>query len=118
MHIIVGGTDRHLSTTVAEILSSMKARCIRTHKIDRIITELKQPDRLVILDMSWEDLQTRGALKQLVNIGNISGNKVLCICPNTEEDLKKLAKSARPTEIFIRYDLYMEFKEYLTELLT
>ena len=117
MQIIVGSQDSHMSSTLGEILSSINARCIRTHKVERIINELKKPERLVILDMNWEDLQQRGALKQLVNIGNISGNKILCICPNTEEDLKKLAKSARATEVFIRYDLYTRFKEYLIEAL-
>lgn len=117
MQIIVGGTDRYLSTTLAEILGTFNARCIRTNKVERIINELKQPDRLVILDMNWEDLQERGVLKQLINIGNISGNKVLVVCPNQEEDLKKIARNARPAEVFIRFDLYADFKEYLGEFL-
>ncbi len=117
MNIIVGGKDRYLSTTVAEILTALSVRCIRTNKIDRVISELKQPNRLVILDMNWEDLQEMGVLRQLINIGNISGNEVLVVCPNQEEDLKKIAKNARPSKIFIRYDLYTNFKNYLSEIL-
>jgi hypothetical protein len=51
-----------------------------------------------------------------VNIGRITDNKVICICPNTEEDLKKLAKASRASEVFIRYDLETRFFDYLKML--
>lgn len=115
MQIIVGCQDRYLSARVSEILSGLGLKCIRTNKIERVFEELKRPERLAIVDMSWKELQEVGVLKQMVNIGNISGNKVICICPNQEEKLKKLAKSARPDEVFIRYDLYTKFKNHIRE---
>lgn len=117
MQIIVGSNDRYLSTTFAEIIGGLDSNCIRTNKLERITKELKQPGRLIILDLNWKDLHEPGLLRQLVNIGKITGNKVICVCPNQEDKLKKLAKSARPERVFLRYDLYTEFKEYLSDLL-
>ena len=117
MVIIVGCSDPYFRRTVAEILASLDCPCIRTHKLERILKELKQPKRFVILDASWEELEEPGVLKQLVNIGNISGNKVVCICPNKDEEIKKLVKFARPAKSFIRHDLFGKFKEYLKEKL-
>ena len=114
---IVGGIDKYLSTNISRIVGEEKlGKAIRTSKVDRIIEELKSPGRLVIIDMSWEEIQFLGTLKQFVNIGNISGNYVVLICANQDEDLKKLAKAARPAEIFIRFDLETRFREFLRTL--
>jgi len=117
MLVVLAGSDHFLGNHVAGILESLEFRKIRTVKIDRILKELKQPGRIVILDMAWKELEKPGLLKQLINIGRISGNKVICICPNEDEKLKKAAKNARPAEVFIRYDLELGFREYLEELL-
>ena len=116
MLVVIGTQDRYFGTNLTRIVTEAGQRSIRTAKIERLIKELKLPGCTAVLDMAWEELQGAGVLKQLVNIGRITDNKVLCICPNTEEDLKKLAKSARAAEIFIRYDLETTFKEYLKNL--
>ncbi len=66
--------------------------------------------------MTWEEIQQPGILKQCVNIGHITSNKVVCICPNQDEDLKKLAKEANPFEVFIRFDMMTRFREFLRTL--
>ena len=114
---IIAGVDKYLSTNISRIVGEEKlGKAIRTSKIERIIDELKAPGRLVIVDMSWEEIQFLGTLKQFVNIGNISGNYVVCVCGNQEEDQKKLAKAARPAEVFIRFDLETRFREFLRTL--
>ena len=65
--------------------------------------------------MEWEELSKGGVLRQLVNIARISANTVVCICPNQDEKLKKIAKSARASEIFIRYDMEFGFKDFLID---
>lgn len=113
MIAVIGCVNSFLSSKLAEYAREASMRTLRTGKIERIIKELKQPGRIAILDMEWEDLQQRGALKQLVNIARISGNEVVCLCPNQEEDLKKLAKACRANEVFLRYDLATSFRTYL-----
>lgn len=115
MLTVIGAEDRYVGQNLSELLTELGLRSIRTIKVDRIIKEIKQPDRLIIVDMNWELIQERGVLRQIVNIGKISGNQVLCLCPNTDEDLKKMAKQARPAEVFIRYDTHTRFKEYIRE---
>lgn len=116
MLLVVGSEDRFLSENLGRIIEGVKLRCIRTNKIERIIKELKQPERIAVIDLNWETIQEVGVLKRLVNVGNISGNKVVCICPNQEDDLKKLAKRSRVADTFIRYDLELRFKDYLKML--
>jgi len=91
-------------------------RVLRTNKADRIIKELKQPGRVAIIDMVEKLTQERGALRQMVNVGKISGNELVCICPNQDEDLKKIAAAARPEEVFLRYDLHTSFTEFIEAL--
>jgi hypothetical protein len=116
MLAVIGTADRFFGTNLSRIVSEAGIRSIRSSKVDRIIKELKQPGCLAIIDMNWEDVQAAGVLKQLVNIGRITDNKVICICPNQEEDLKKLARNSRAAEVFIRFDLETLFKEYLKNL--
>ncbi len=116
MLVVIGTQDRYFGTNLTRIVTEAGLRSIRTAKVERLIKELKLPGCIAVVDMAWEDLQAAGVLKQLVNIGRITDNKVICICPNQEEDLKKLAKSARASELFIRYDLETSFKEYLKNL--
>lgn len=116
MLIVIGGTDKYLSENMGRLVHDTGLFAIRTSKLERIIKELKSPERCVILDMSWEELQGPGVLRQLVNIARISGNRVVCICPNQEEDLKKLSKASRADKVFIRYDLETTFKDYLKEI--
>ena len=115
MLIVLGSKDHFLSSHIGELLEELKLRKIRTVKIDRITKELKQPERLAILDVALKELQKPGVLKQLVNISRITGSRVVCICPNDDEKLKRLARSANPDECFIRYDLELGFREYLEE---
>lgn len=113
MLIVIGTTDRYLGVNLTRLCAEAKLRSIRTGKVDRILKELKTPERVAIIDMAWEDVQVSGVLRQMVNIGRITDNKVLCICPNTEEDLKKIARASRAAEVFIRYDLETRFLDYL-----
>jgi len=116
MLVVLGSKDHFLGNHIGRILDKLELRKIRTIKIERIVREVKQPEKLLILDMNWKELQVAGALRRLVNIAKISGNKVVCICPNDDEKLKKLALAARPTEVFIRYDLELEFFAFLREV--
>ena len=117
LQIIIAGTDKHLCSNISRIVGEEKVgKAIRTSAVERIIDDLKAPGRLVIVDMAWKELKQPGLLKQFINIGRISGNRVVCICPNQDEDLKKYAKAALPDDIFIRYDLETRFREYLREL--
>lgn len=116
MLAIIASADAYLGGNLSQIVTTAGIRMIRTADIERIIRELKKPDRMVIVDVNWEAVQERGVLKQIVNVSRITGNKVVCICPNQEEDLKKLAQAARADEVFIRYDLEGKFKEYLRDI--
>jgi FixJ family two-component response regulator len=116
MLVIIACQDRYLRENVANLVAGAGLRSIRTNQLDRIIKELKQRDRCVIVDMTWEEIQMPGVLRQCVNIGRITSNKVVCICPNQDEELKMMAKEARPYEIFIRFDLHTRFKQFLKEL--
>lgn len=114
--IVIACQDKYLRDNVASLVSSAGLRSVRTLMVDRVLLELKQPDRVAIIDMTWEEAQRPGVLKQLVNVGKITSNKVICMCPNQDEDLKALAKLAGPARIFIRFDLNTTFKSYLKEL--
>jgi ribosome-binding ATPase YchF (GTP1/OBG family) len=114
--IIIATKDRYLSENLGRIVTECGHRSIRTASLERIKKELKKPNLVAIIDVNWEDVQAHGILRQLVNLARITDNKVLCICPNQEEELKKLAKSARPTAVFIRYDLEMSFREYIRQI--
>lgn len=116
MLAVIGTTDRYFGANLSRIVAEAGLRSIRTSKTERIIKELKLPGRVAIIDMSWEEVQQIGVLRQLVNIGRITDNKVLCVCPNQEEELKKIARNSRASEVFIRYDLETTFKEYLKTL--
>lgn len=116
MLVIVASLDRYLGENIATLARSAGHRVIRTNKIDRIKKELKSPGCIVVADVAWEELQAPGVLKQLVNVGRISGNEFACICPNQDEPLKKLARAARPDEVFLRYDLLLSFKEFLGKI--
>ncbi len=116
MLVILGSRDHFLSNHLGRLLDAVGLRKIRTVKMDRILRELKQPERMAILDMSWKELQAPGLLRRLVNIAKISRNKVVLFCPNDEEELKKQARQARPNEVFIRYDIELEFRAFLNEI--
>ena len=116
MLAVIGSKDHFLGDNLGRLVDAAGLRKIRTVKVERVIKELKQPDRLLILDVAWKELQQGGLLRRLVNIANISGNKVVCICPNEDEKLKKFAKAVRPSEVFIRYDLELGFRDFLEEL--
>ena len=116
MLAVIGTADKYFGTNLTRIVSEAGLRSIRTSKIERIIKELKLPGHVAIIDMNWEDVQAPGILRQLVNIGRITDNKVISVCPNQEEDLKKLARNSRVSESFLRYDLETTFKEYLKNL--
>jgi len=114
--ILIASDDFLLSKKVGAIVTELKFRSIRTNSIDRIIRELKRPGRCIVVDICWEQVQEPGVLRQLVNIAAITEGKVICICPNKDEDLKLLAKRSRVSEIFIRYDLEVAFKDYMAAL--
>ena len=117
MQVLIACQDRYLSNTLASLVSGAGLLAIRTAQIDRVKNELKQPDRCVIIDMAWVEVQRPGMLKQLVNIGKITSNQVICICPNEEEDLKVMARLAGPAKVFIRFDINTPvFKEFLKTL--
>jgi len=113
---VLCSTDRFLQDKVLAICAKAGMRVLQTNKSDRIIKELKQPSRVAIIDMVEKSAQERGALRQMVNVGKISGNQVICICPNQEEELKKMAAAARPEEVFLRYDLQTSFTECIEAL--
>lgn len=113
MQILIGSDDRYLSENLGRVVEQTGRRAIRTNTVERLIQELKKPERLAIIDVNWEAMQEAGVLKRLVNISRISGNRVVCMCPNTDEDLKKLATRSRADQVFIRYDIETTFKDYL-----
>jgi len=114
--VVIGGSDRHLMNHLGELVTKAGHRTIRTNKVDRIIKELKQPGRLAIIDVNWEDVQAPGIIRQMVNLGRICDNPVVCICPNRDDELKELARRSRPTEVFLRFDLGGRFPEFLKSL--
>ncbi len=114
MIAVLCSADGFLQDKIAQACSRAGFRVLRTAKLDRLVYELKQPNRIAIVDVALEAIQERGALRTLVNLARITDNAVLCICPNQDEDLKKLARQARPTEVFLRYDLHTRFVEHLT----
>lgn len=113
MKIIIGSVDRFLTENIRRLAQGENLFSISTNKTDRILSEMKIIGRLAVIDMAWEDMQERGVLRQVVNIARISGNQVICICPNQDELLKKLARAARPEQVFLRYDLETTFREFL-----
>ena len=113
MLVVIGSTDPHLGAKLAQVAEKAGLRKIRTGKLERMSRELKQPGRLAIIDIKWKEIHKGGVLRQLVNMGRISGNKLICMCPNDDEKLKKLAASARPDQVFIRYDFQTTFTDYL-----
>jgi hypothetical protein len=113
MLVIIACEDKYLRENVANLVAGAGLRSVRTNQMERIHKELKQRNRCLIVDMTWEEMQLPGVLKQCVNIGRITANKVVCICPNQDEELKELARLAGPTEVFIRFDLMTRFKEFL-----
>ena len=112
---VVVSSDNFLGANLSRIVVEEGLRTIRTATLDRVTRELKRPGRLAIVDVNWEVVQGPGVLRQLVNISRIPGNRILCICPNQEEDLKRLAAEARPDEVFIRYDLETRFRQWLKD---
>ena len=112
---IVSSSDRYLGANLSRIVAEEGIRSIRSAEIERLTRELKKPGRLAVIDVAWEPVQEPGVLRKLVNISRITGNRVVCICPNQEEELKKLAANARPDEVFIRYDLETGFRQYLKD---
>ncbi len=115
MQVVIGSADRYFSQNMWELASENGFQCIRTYKLERVIKELKQPGRIAIIDMNWEPIQTLSVLRQLVNVGRICDNLILAIAPDQEEELKKLAKAARVTELFLRYDILGRFKDYMAD---
>ncbi|RMG42162.1 MAG: hypothetical protein D6719_07090 [Candidatus Dadabacteria bacterium] len=113
MLIVIGSQNRYLSNNLERLVSEFGFRKIRTNKVERVIRELKSTQRLAIIDMEWKEIQKPGVLRQMVNVGRISANIFVCICPNQDEDLKRLARSVNPDEIFLRYDLELSFKDFL-----
>lgn len=113
MLVLLGSVDKFLGLSIGDIVAKADHKLIRTSKVDRILDELKRKDRCAIIDMAWEEAQRPGVLKQFVNLSRIAGNKVICLCPNQDEDLKKMAAMSRPDQVFIRYDLLTSFTDYL-----
>ena len=116
MLVVAATTDFFLGRKLNKLVREAGLQLIRSAKLERLVKELKQTGRAVIVDMAWEEIQQHGELRRLVNLARISDNKVICICPNKDEDLKKLAKNARPSAWFLRYDLELSFKAYLARL--
>ncbi len=116
MKVVIVSGDRYLTDNIRRLVQAEHLFAISTDKIERILAEMKTVGRIAIVDMEMEAIQERGVLKRIINIARISGNLVVCICPNQDEDLKKLARSVRADEIFLRYDLETRFKEYLKEI--
>ena len=114
--LVIGSVDATFSSRLGKLVNDAGLKCIRTNKVDRIIKEMKKPGRVAIIDMSWEDIQNFSVLRQIINIGAICDNKVICISPNREEELKTLARRARPYKTFLRFDLEGEFREQLNLL--
>lgn len=117
MMVVIGSTDRFLGDKLAQLGRAAGLRPIRSASLERITGELKKPDCVVVLDMGWVALQAPGVLRQLVNLGKITGGRVVCICPNTAEPIKKLVKESGCSAWFLRYDLGTEVKAYLQDLL-
>lgn len=115
MLMIIGSEDKYLSDKLRKMTQEAGFITIGTNRLERITKELKAPDRMVIIDMGWEVMLERGVLKRLVNIARITGNRVICLCPNTEEDAKKIARQSRADEVFIRYDIETRFRDFLKE---
>ena len=114
MRVIVACKNPFLGRMISSVLNQAGFnRVIRTGKLERLESELKSPNRLAIVDMEWQEAQSLHALKKLVNIGNISGNKLACICPDRDEELKKIARASRAAEVFIRYEVQRRFVEWL-----
>lgn len=113
---VIGSADYTLSSKIANVITKLKRRCIRTNKVERIANELKQPNRIVIIDINWKAAQEPGQLRRLINLGRICDNKLICMCPNQDEKLKDLAKKSRPYKSFLRYDLEIAFKEEIEKL--
>lgn len=113
MKVIIGSTDRYLTDNLRRLVQAESLFPISTDSTDRILAEMKSINRLAIIDMAWERVQERGALRRIVNIARINGNKVICICPNQDQALKKLARAVRPDQVFLRYDLETTFREFL-----
>lgn len=117
MKVVLACKNPFLSRSIGTVLAEVGIKqVIRTGKLERLETELKSPGKVALIDMEWEDIQRLSLLKKLINIASICGNPVACICPNTEEDLKKLARAARATEVFIRYEIDNRFKDWLNNL--
>lgn len=113
MIAVLCSQDSFLSDKLAHICAGNGIRVVRTAKLDRLVYELKQPGRIALIDVAMEVIQEPGALRTLVNVARITDNEVLCICPNQDEALKKLARQARPTAVFLRYDLHTALTEHL-----
>lgn len=116
MIVILMSKDVFLSEKLGKMARDAGHVVLRSSKVERVIKELKQPDRAVLVDITLAAVQERGVLRQLVNIGRISGNYIVCICPNQDEKLKKLAKNSRVHEVFLRYDLETLVKDFLIEI--
>ena len=116
MKVVIGSGDRYLTDNIRRLVQAERLFAISTNKVERILDEMKSIDRLAIIDMAWESIQERGVLKRVINIARISANIVVCICPNQDEDLKKLARAVRADEVFLRFDLETRFKEFLKEV--
>ena len=117
MKVIVACKNQFLGRAITSVLTEVGLKqVIRTGKLDRLETELKSPGKVAIIDMEWKEIQNLSVLKKVINIAAICGNPVACVCPNTEEDLKKLARAARATEVFIRYEVDNRFRDWLAEL--
>ncbi|MCB0310160.1 MAG: hypothetical protein KDD42_02925 [Bdellovibrionales bacterium] len=116
MLVVIASQDHFLSNNLSRLVEDAGLRKIRTVKVDRVLKEMKQPERFLIIDAKWDEIKKGGLLRQLVNIGRISGNRTVVICPNDDEKLKKQARGARPDEVFIRYDLELGFKDLLEEV--
>lgn len=112
---VIAGVDKFLSQKLASYAEKVGFRPIRSNKIERILKELKQPKRLCIIDMDWEEVQSLSVLKQIVNVARITDNFVIAVAPNRDEDLKKLAKVARVEKCFIRFELETAVREFLGE---
>jgi len=116
MVTIIASNDNFLGEKLAQLARAGGSRPLRSASIERITLELKKRESFVIIDMAWEDIQVPGLLRKLVNVGRITGSQVMCISPNTDEKLKKLARSSGCDQCFIRYDLETGVRESLMAL--
>jgi len=113
MLVVISTADHFLGVHLSRLVRETGLIGVRTRKFERLLRELKQPGKLAIIDVKWKEVQGPGELRRLVNLARICDNQVVCICPNRDQELKNLARQARPSQVYLRYDLQTFFRNYL-----